>query len=176
MLKRPRPPSNEQVESLILSLRGQRVILDFSLAPLYCVEVRALNQAVRRNLARFPKDFMFRLTAEEVESLRSQSVILKTGRGGHSKYPPLAFTEQGVAMLSGVLQSKRAIQVNIEIMRAFVRLRQWLSANAELARKLESLEKKYDDQFKVVFDAIRELMMPKTFKSRPIGFVTSKDP
>ena len=118
---------------------------------------------------------MFRLTAAEVESLRSQSVILKIGRGGHSKYPPHAFTEQGVAMLSGVLQSKRAIQVNIEIMRAFVRLRQMLSANAEMARKLQSLEKRYDAQFKVVFDAIRELMAPKPSRSRPIGFVTPKD-
>jgi hypothetical protein len=102
-------------------------------------------------------------------------VILKTGRGGDSKYPPYAFTEQGVGMLSSVLQSKRAVQVNIEIMRAFVRLRELLSANAELARKLATLERKYDAQFKVVFDAIRELMAPKAAKTRPIGFVTSKE-
>lgn len=167
--------AQETFEGLILTLRGQRVILDFGLAPLYRVEVRTLNQAVRRNRDRFPADFMFRLTADELDSLRSQSVILKTGRGGHTKYPPYAFTEQGVAMLSGVLQSKRAIQVNIEIMRAFVRLRQLLSANAELASKLEALEQRYDAQFKVVFDAIRELMAPKAARSRPIGFVTSKD-
>ena len=176
MAKRAPAPSNHHIEGLILSLRGQRVILDFGLAPLYCVEVRTLNQAVRRNIDRFPADFMFRLTAEELESLRSQSVILKTGRGGHRKYPPYAFTEQGVAMLSGVLSSKRAVQVNIEIMRTFVRLRQLLSANAGLARKLEALEKKYDAQFKVVFDAIRELMAPKAPRSRPIGFVTPEEP
>lgn len=175
MPKAAPPLSSELVEGLILSLRGQRVILDFGLAPLYCVEVRTLNQAVRRNIDRFPIDFMFRLTTAEVESLRSQSVILKSGRGGHRKYPPYAFTEQGVAMLSGVLQSKRAIQVNIEIMRAFVRLRQLLSANADLARRLEALEKKYDAQFKVVFDAIREMMSPTLPKPRPIGFVTPKD-
>jgi hypothetical protein len=168
--------SQDEIESLILSIRGQRVMLDFGLAPLYCVEVRALNQAVRRNIERFPPDFMFRLTPSELNSLRSQSVILKTGRGEHTKYPPQAFTEQGVAMLSGVLHSKRAIQVNIEIMRAFVHLRQILSANADLARKLDALEARYDAQFKVVFDAIRHLMAPSTSKARPIGFVTPKDP
>ena len=151
-------------------------MLDFALAGLYCVEVRTLNQAVRRNIDRFPDDFMIRLTEAEVQSLRSQSVTLKTGRGGHSKYLPYAFTEQGVGMLSSVLHSKRAVQVNIEIMRTFVRLRRMLSANVELARKLETLEKKYDAQFRVVFDAIRELMAPAPPKARPIGFVVPKGP
>jgi hypothetical protein len=149
-------------------------MLDFTLASLYGVEVRTLNQAVRRNIDRFPDDFMIRLTEAEVQSLRSQSVILKTGRGGHSKYLPYAFTEQGVGMLSSVLHSKRAVHVNLEIMRTFVRLRRMLSANVELARKLETLEKKYDAQFRVVFDAIRELMAPTPPKTRPIGFVVPK--
>jgi hypothetical protein len=113
----------EHIEGQILLIRGQRVILDTALADLYEVEVRALNQAVRRNLERFPADFMLQLTAEEAQSLRSQSVILKTRRGKHRKYLPYAFTEQGIGMLSGVLESKRAILVNVEIMRAFVRLR-----------------------------------------------------
>jgi hypothetical protein len=162
----------DRIERQILFIRGQKVILDETLAALYEVQVKALNQAVRRNIERFPADFMLRLTAEEAESLRSQSVTLKAGRGKHRKYLPQAFTEQGVAMLSSVLRSKRALMVNIEIMRAFVRLRQILSANANLARKLESLEKKYDAQFKVVFDAIRELMAPPQGKKRPIGFTS----
>ena len=149
-------------------------MLDSALADLYSVELKALNQAVRRNMDRFPQDFMLKLTAAEVQSLRSQFVTLKTGRGQHSKYPPYAFTEQGVAMLSSVLRSSRAVRVNIEIMRAFVRLRQVLSANADLARKLKALEKKYDAQFRVVFDAIRELMAPPRPKPRPIGFITPK--
>ena len=150
-------------------------MLDSALARLYGVEVRVLNQAVRRNLESFPDDFMLQLTAAEVDSLRSQFVILKTGRGAHTKYLPYAFTEQGVAMLSSVLRSRRAVQVNIEIMRAFVRLREILSANADLARKLDALERRYDAQFRVVFDAIRELMAPSPTKPRPIGFVTPKD-
>jgi hypothetical protein len=129
-----------------------------------------LNQAVRRNLARFPADFMFRLTSEEAGVLRSQIVTLDGGRGRHRKYLPFAFTEQGVAMLSSVLRSPRAVQVNIEIMRAFVRLRRMLEDNAELARKLAALEKKYDGQFRMVFDAIRELMTPAVPKRRRIGF------
>lgn len=160
-----------QIEGQILLFRGQRVILDLVLAGLYGVEVRALNQAVGRNIDRFPGDFMLQLTPAEVQSLRSHFVILKTGRGKHSKYAPYAFTEQGVAMLSSVLRSKRAVQVNIEIMRAFVRLRQILATNADLARKLEALERKYDAQFRVVFDAIRELMEPAPVPTRPIGFV-----
>ena len=163
--------SVEQIESRIFLIRGQKVMLDDDLATLYEVEIRVLNQAVKRNLDRFPEDFMFQLTAEEALLLRSQVVTLKSGRGQHRKYLPYAFTEQGVAMLSSVLHSDRAIQVNIEIMRAFLRLRQMLSTNAELSRKLATLEKKYDIQFKAVFVAIRELMTPlEPKKKRPIGF------
>ncbi len=159
------------VESRIFLIRGEKVMLDETLAALYEVEVKVLNQAVKRNIERFPADFMFQLTAEEAALLRSQFVTSKPeGRGGR-RYLPYAFTEQGVAMLSSVLRSERAIHVNIEIMRAFVRLRQMLASNAELARKLEALERKYDAQFKVVFDAIRELMTPpEPRKKRPIGF------
>ena len=159
------------VERIILFLRGQKVILDSDLAAMYGVNTRELVQAVKRNLDRFPEDFMFQLSGEEVQSLRSQIVILeKGGRGQHRKYLPYAFTEQGVAMLSTVLRSPRAVHVNIEIMRAFVRLRQMLQANADLARKVAALEKKYDAQFKVVFDAIRELMDPSPRTRRRIGF------
>jgi hypothetical protein len=147
------------------------VLLDEHLAALYGVEVRALNQAVKRNRERFPEDFMFQLSAEEVALLRSQLVTQERGgRGAHRKYRPYAFTEQGVAMLSSVLRSERAIQVNIEIMRAFVRLRQMLQLNEDLARKLAALEARYDKQFKVVFDAIRELMEPPPPTRRRIGF------
>ncbi|WP_242343650.1 ORF6N domain-containing protein [Anaeromyxobacter terrae] len=166
------------IERKILVLRRHRVILDEQLAPLYGVEVKVLNQAVKRNRERFPEDFMFQLTAEETALLRSQSVTLDAGhgRGAHRKYRPYAFTEQGVAMLSSVLRSPRAVQVNIEIMRAFVRLRRMLQENADLARKLAALEKKYDAQFKVVFDAIRELMEPPVQASRPIGFTKKSEP
>jgi len=151
------------VERAIRIVRGQRVLLDQDLAAMYEVEVRSLNQAVRRNLARFPADFMFRLTADEVARLRSQSVILDAApRGRHRKYAPYGFTEQGVAMLSSVLRSPRAIQVNVEIMRAFVRLRQMLELDADLARKIAALESRYDAQFRVIFDAIRELMTPRS--------------
>ena len=136
--------SVERVESAILWLRGQRVILDTELAALYEVELRSLIQAVSRNRARFPSDFAFQLSESELESLRSQTVILKKGRGRHRKYLPYAFTEQGVAMLSSVLRSPRAVKVNVEIMRAFVRLRRLLQSNTELAAKLAELEKKYD--------------------------------
>jgi hypothetical protein len=174
----------ERIESQIYLLRGQKVMLSPDLADLYAVEPRALIQAIKRNSERFPEDFMFQLTWNETQNLksqivistesgnprsRSQSVILKRGR--NIKYLPYAFTEQGIAMLSSVLHSKRAVRVNIEIMRAFVRLRRMLAANAGLARKLAALEKKYDVQFKVVFDAIRELMTPpEPKKKRPIGF------
>ena len=160
----------ERIEKAILLIRGKKVMLDADLASLYGVETRVLVQAVRRNLGRFPEDFMFQLCKEEVDFLRSQIVTLKRGRGQHSKYLPYAFTEQGVAMLSSVLHSPRAIQVNIEIMRAFVRLRRMLASHAELARKLDALEKKYDVQFKAVFDAIRQLMTPPEPKRRPMGF------
>lgn len=163
----------ERITRAILLIHGQKAMLDEALAALYEVEVKVLNQAVRRNAERFPADFMFQLTAEETAFLRSQFVTLKTGRGRHRKYRPYAFTEQGVAMLSSVLHSERAVRVNIEIMRAFVQLRQMLSTHADLARKLAALEKKYDTQFKVVFDAIRELMSPPDPpKKRPIGFTS----
>jgi len=143
-------------------------MLDSDLAALYGVETKALVQAVKRNLERFPEDFMFQLSRDEFSILRSQSVT--SSNWGGRRYPPYAFTEQGVAMLSSVLRSQRAIQVNIEIMRAFIRLRQMLASNAELARKLDELEKKYDAQFKEVFEAIRQLMTPPEPKRRPIGF------
>lgn len=149
------------------------MILDEDLAQLYEVETKVLVQAVKRNLDRFPADFMFQLTQNEFDLLRSQSV---TSSWGGRRYPPYAFTEQGVAMLSSVLRSERAVQVNIAIMRAFVQLRQIISSHADLARKLSALENKYDTQFKVVFEAIRELMIsPKPTKKKPIGFVVNKE-
>jgi hypothetical protein len=164
----------ERIERTILVIRGHRVMLDADLALLYEVEIKALNRAVKRNIDRFPADFMFQLIAEEAKLLRFQSGTLdkdgKPGRGEHRKYLPYAFTEQGVAMLSSVLRSPRAVQVNIEIMRAFVRLRQMLQTNADLARKLAVLEKKYDAQFRTVFDAIRGLMTPPERPRRRIGF------
>ncbi|HOD97434.1 MAG TPA: ORF6N domain-containing protein [Syntrophales bacterium] len=160
----------ETIEKKILLIRDEKVMLDSSLAILYGVETREIVQAVKRNIGRFPDDFMFQLTAEEFDLLRSQSVISKpVGRGGR-RYLPYAFTEQGVAMLSSVLKSERAIKVNIEIMRSFVNLRRMLSSNAELARNLAALEKKYDLQFKAVFDAIRQLMAPPVNPKRKIGF------
>jgi hypothetical protein len=160
----------ERIERAILVLRGQKVMLDTELAALYGVEAKVLNQAVKRSIERFPADFMFQLTADEAVFLRSQLVTLKAGRGRHRKYLPYAFTEQGVAMLSTVLRSPQAVQVNIEIMRAFVRLRKMLASNAELAKRLDALEKKYDAQFKGVFDAIRQLMTPPEPKKKGIGF------
>ena len=157
----------ERIERRIFFLRGHKIMLSVDLAELYRVETRSLVQAVKRNSDRFPEDFMFQLTEPEFDNLRSQFVI--SSWGGH-RYPPYAFTEQGVAMLSSVLKSKRAVQVNIEIMRAFVRLRQILSSHKELARKLDKLEQKYDAQFKAVFDAIRELMTPSEPPRRKIGF------
>lgn len=163
----------ERIERSILLIREQKVMLDRDLAELYGVSPGMLNQAVRRNINRFPADFMFQLDWQETRRLideignsnldstyasRSQVVTLK--RGSNVKYRPFAFTEQGVAMLSSVLRSDRAVAVNIEIMRAFVRMRQLLATHADLARKLAELEKKYDAQFRVVFDAIRSLMQP----------------
>ncbi len=147
----------ERIERRILLFRGQKVMLDQDLAELYGVTTGNLNKAVGRNAGRFPDDFMFQLTPGELANLRFQS-----GRAswGGRRTPPYAFTEQGVAMLSSVLHSERAIQVNVAIMRAFVRLRELLSSHADLRRKLEALEQKYDAQFRVVFDAIRELMEP----------------
>jgi hypothetical protein len=145
-------------------------MLDADLADLFGVPTKRLNEAVRRNASRFPDDFMFQLSRDEIDSLRSQNATLKPGRGKHRKYLPFAFTEQGVSMLSCVLNSERAIQVNIAIMRAFVLLRRMLLSNEELARKVDALERKYDARFKVVFDAIRALMEPPKKPSRRIGF------
>ena len=157
-----------QIESRMFFIRGEKVMLSQHLAELYEVEPRALNQAVKRNIERFPEDFMFQLSPDEFSNLKSQFV---TSSWGGIRTAPYAFTEQGVAMLSSVLNSERAIQVNIEIMRAFVRLRQMLSSNAELSRKLNALEKNYDIRFKAVFEAIHELMTPpESKKKRPIGF------
>jgi len=164
----------DTITQSILLLRGHKIILDSVLANLYGVETRALIQAVNRNLSRFPEDFMFQLNKEEFANLRSQFVT--SSQWGGLRRLPYAFTEQGVAMLSSVLRSDRAVRVNIEIMRAFVRLRQMLEGHKELARKLENLEKKYDAQFKVVFDAIRQLMEPSANKKkRSIGFAPWKN-
>ena len=148
-------------------------MLDSDLAQLYGVPTKRLNEGVSRNLDRFPEDFMFRMTPQEADLLRSQFATSKTGRGGR-RYLPRVFREQGVAMLSTVLNSKRAIQVNIAIMRAFVRLRQLLATHKDLARKLEEMDKKYDAQFRVVFTAIRELMEPPKSPKRRIGFTPPK--
>jgi hypothetical protein len=161
----------ERIERSILLLRQQKVMLDRDLADLYGVETRVLVQAVRRNLERFPEDFMFQLTREELDHWRSQFVISNPGAKMGLRRRPYAFSEQGVAMLSSVLRSPRAVQANIEIMRAFVRLRQLVASHEELARKLAALEREYDQQFKVVFDAIRELMAPpEPRKTQRIGF------
>ena len=162
----------ERIERAILLIRGDKVMLDSDLAALYGVETKSLVRAVKRNLGRFPADFMFQLTMEEFERLRCQFGTSNPaqGRGGR-RYAPYAFTEQGVAMLSSVLRSPRAVAANVEIMRAFVRLRQMLASHADLARKLDALEKKYDSQFKIVFDAIRQLTSPPEAKPRrKIGF------
>jgi hypothetical protein len=161
----------ERIERSILLLRGQKVILDQDLASMYGVETKRLLEAVRRNIQRFPDDFAFQLDAEEFANLRSQ--IASSSFWGGRRHAPYAFTEQGVAMLSSVLRSPQAVAVNIEIMRAFVHLRQMLFSHAELARKINSLEMKYDSQFRVVFDALRQLMQPPPEKpKRPIGFHT----
>jgi len=161
------PP--ERIEGRILLIRGQKVMLDRHLAELYSVPTKSLNLAVKRNRTRFPEDFMFQLTREETGALRFQFETSRQGRGGR-RYLPHAFTEQGVAMLSSVLRSERAVQVNIAIMRAFVKLRGILASHEDLARKLNEIENKYDSQFKAVFDAIRELMTPPSKPRRRIGF------
>jgi hypothetical protein len=165
----------ERIERRVLRLRGHNVMLDEDLAALYRVDVKALNQAVKRNRDRFPSDFMFRLTAQETRSLRSQIVTSKVGRGGR-RTAPYAFTEQGVAMLSSVLRSTLAIQVNIEIMRAFVKLRRVLESHGDLANRLAELEEKYDEQFAVVFAAIRKLMTPPKAIRKRIGFRVQLQP
>lgn len=164
----------EYVQHSIVLLRGQRVLLSPFLAGMYGVQPRVLIQAVTRNVERFPDDFMFQLNKEEAEYLRFH-IGTSTGRGGRRHFP-YAFTEQGVAMLSSVLKSPRAVQVNIEIMRAFVKLRQMLASNDELRKKLLALERKYDSQFRMVFDAIRELMEPEDPPAKkPVGFQTEQE-
>ena len=158
------------IERRIYTIRGERVMLDSDLAALYGVETKALNRAVMRNQDRFPPDFAFRLTAEEASYLRYQSGTSSPLHGGR-RYLPYAFAEQGVAMLSSVLRSPRAVAVNVEIMRAYVRLRALLATHADLSEKLEALEQKYDGQFRVVFDAIRQLMAPEDSEERKrIGY------
>ena len=174
MSESPLPTDN--ILPLIHTIRGQRVILASDLAKLYGVETKQLNQQIKRNLKRFPSDFVFQLTAleaDESKALRSQIVTLKPGQ--HQKYLPYAFTEHGALMLANVLNSERAAQTSVQVVRAFVRLRQMLASNAELARKLDAMEKKYDAQFKVVFDAIRQLMSPPEPKRREIGFHVKYD-
>jgi hypothetical protein len=175
------------IQTRILALRGQRVMLDADLAELYGVQTKVLVQAVKRNLERFPGDFMFQLSAEEFAALRSQTVTSNTGRGGR-RTAPYAFTEQGVAMLSSVLSSERAVAVNIEIMRTFVRVRELAVTHQDLAKRLAELEKKTElaamqhesfsnntrNQLRQVFDALRELMTPAEPAKRPIGFVAPK--
>ena len=155
----------ERIEGSIYMIHGLKVMLDSDLATLYGVETRALIQAVHRNIERFPDDFMFQLTKPEFESLKSHTVISSPGWGGR-RYPPYAFTEQGVAMLASVLRSQRAVEVNVEIMRAFVRLRAMLAADRDLSRRLDTLERRYDAQFKSVLEAIRQLMSPKRTPSK----------
>ena len=171
----------EVISSKITLIRGLKVMLDRDLAELYAVETRALNQAVSRNIERFPADFMFELTRDEFFNLRSQFM---TSSWGGTRYLPLAFTEQGVAMLSSVLKSDRAIQVNIQIMRTFTQLRKMLSTHEELKSKIESMEKKYDQQFQIVFEAIKQLLPEEekskkkigfTIKGKPIAYRKSKD-
>jgi hypothetical protein len=194
-------PKPENLASMVLAIRGEKVLLDTDLAELYGVEARALNQAVARNFSRFPGDFMFQLTAQEWEKVRSQTVtssnakdsnssqtvmsgkaseslrsqtVISNGKGGR-RYMPYAFTEQGIAMLSSVLRSQRAVEVNIAIMRTFVQLRRLMDSNRDLGRRIEAMEKRYDEQFSAVFDAIKQLIADdqakKSKPSRRIGFV-----
>lgn len=160
--------SVEKIENKIFQIRGRKVMLDSDLAALYGVTTFNLNKAVKRNPERFPEDFMFRLSAEEFAALRFQIGISKMGRGGR-RYLPFVFTEQGVAMLSGVLNSRRAILVNVQIMRAFINLRRMALTSVGLKRKIEAMEKKYDQNFKVVFTALKKLLEPPE-KKRQIGF------
>jgi hypothetical protein len=159
------PP--EIIESKIFVIRGEKVIIDHDLAKLYGVTTKALKQSVKRNICRFPIDFMFELSVEEFQNLRSQFVTSK--RGG-LRFLPYAFTEQGVAMLSGILNSERAINVNIAIMRAFVQMRRLMETHKDLAKKLEEMESKYDDQFRIVFEAIRQLIQQENEPRNPVGF------
>jgi ORF6N domain len=169
-------PKTEIIAGLVHAVRGERVLCDADLASLYGVSTKALNQAVKRNRDRFPADFMFRLTAEEWGAMRSQIVTSSSAKWGGPRYLPYAFTEQGVAMLSSVLRSARAVEVNIAIMRTFVELRRLMDSNRQLARKIEAMEKKYDEQFAVVFDAIKQLITEdearRAMPKRRIGFIS----
>lgn len=158
------------IERCIRTIRGQNVMLDGDLAELYGVATKVLNKAVKRNLARFPSDFMFQLTQAEATNLRFQFGTSSSGHGGR-RYLPYVFTEQGVAMLSSVLRSERAVQANVAIMRAFVRMREMLTSSADLARRLDELEARYDERFRQVFTAIRDLMEQRVLAGRrKIGF------
>lgn len=162
----------KDITQKILVIRGVKVMLDRDLSKLYEVELRVLKQAVRRNLKRFPADFMFELTKEENQSLRSQNVILK--RGQHSKYMPFAFSEQGVAMLSSVLNSDQAIDVNIQIMRAFVQLRQISIEHSQLKREVDELRNQTDERFEIVFTVLDKLVGDDESSNRKIGFIDPK--
>ena len=165
--------STERIETRIFLMRGKKVMLDKDLAELYEVKPIVLRQQVKRNKERFPDDFMFQLTSKEVENKVSQNVIpSKQGLGGHLPY---AFTEQGVAMLSSILRSKRAVQVNIQIMRTFTKLREMIESHKDLKRKIEDMEKKYDGQFQIVFEAIKQLIEPEIKPKRKIGFYVSDE-
>lgn len=164
---------NEQIEKSILFIRGQRVMLDSDLARIYGVSTKRLNEQVSRNLDRFPKDFMFQLTEIEGQSLRSQIATSKIGRGGR-RFLPYAFTEHGVVMLAGVLNSPVAVQSSVQVVRAFIYLRQVLSTHNDLVRKLNMLERKYDNQFKSVFEAIKKLMTTSESSSRRIGLKSNE--
>jgi hypothetical protein len=177
----------EQLAPLVIRLRRENVILDSDIAELYGIETKVLNQAIKRNIERFPSDFMFQISDDELEnlrsqiatlkpddSLRSQIVTLNNKRGQHRKYLPYAFTEQGVAMLSSVLRSPRAVEVNIAIMRTFVQLRSLMQSNKLLAEKIEKLEEKYDQNFQIVFDAIRQLIAADETPTKELGFHTIK--
>ena len=163
----------ERIERAIYLIRGQKVMLDRDLAALYGVETKRLKEQVRRNTERFPKDFMFVLSDEEFANWRSHFATSNSDRMG-LRHAPMAFTEQGVAMLSSVVNSKQAIDVNIAIMRTFVKLRQMLDSHAKLAKKLAGLEAKYDEQFRVVFEVLNELMVAPEPKRKPIGFSVKK--
>lgn len=162
---------SQNIISQIYYIRGVKVMLDFHLTALYDVETRVLNQAVQRNIERFPEDFMFQLSDNEIKNLTSQIV---TSSWGGRRRSPYAFTEQGVAMLSGVLRSEKAIKVNIAIMRAFVQMRELIGQNKELKKKLDKMENKYDQQFRVVFEAIRQLIEKKNEPRDPVGFKTGR--
>lgn len=181
MSSEPATLAVDAIAGRIVTLRGQRVILDADLATLYGVETKRLNEQVRRNAERFPGDFMFALEQDEWEALRSQFATLKTGRGQHRKYLPYAFTEHGAIMAATVLNSPRAVEVSIYVVRAFVQLRELLAGHKELAKRLDQLEARmerklltHDQAIAGILDAIRQLMAPPAQKKRPIGFVTGE--